>query len=108
MIDTQTVHDSILPVGAKAGQILLLVDLTQTPQPMEALALIQSMGYQPQLKFCIFSTGLHVVAVLKEEQFDPRQAIDDEYLMEEWSALEQSFNSDAVKLWRGQPQNSGG
>jgi hypothetical protein len=106
MIDTQTVHDSILPTGAKAGQILLLVDLTQTPQPMEALALIQSLGYEPQLKFCIFSTGLHVVAVLKEEQFDPKQTIDDEYLMDEWLALGQRLNPDAIKLWRGHPKNS--
>jgi hypothetical protein len=108
MIDTQTVHDSLLPIGAKAGQILLLVDLTQTPQPIEALTLIQSMGYAPQLKFCIFSTGLHVIAVLKEEQFDPRQAIDDDYLMAEWSALRQNLNPDVVKLWRGHPQSSGG
>jgi hypothetical protein len=107
MIDSQTIHDSLLPIGAKAGQILLLVDLTQTPQPIEALTLIQSMGYAPQLKFCIFSTGLHVVAVLKEEQFDPHQAIDDDYLMAEWSALGQRFNSDAVKLWRGHPKSSG-
>jgi hypothetical protein len=107
MIDPQSVHDSILPIGAKAGQILLLVDLTQTPKPIEALALIQSMGYKPQLRFCIFSTGLHVVAVLKEEQFDPHQAIADEYLMDEWLALGQSLNPDAVKLWRGHPKSSG-
>jgi hypothetical protein len=107
MIDTQTVHDSVLPVGAKAGQILLLVDLTQTPKPLEALTLMQSMGYEPQLSFCIFSTGLHIIAVLKNEQFDPHQAIDDEYLMDEWLALGQSLNPDAVKLWRGHPKSSG-
>jgi hypothetical protein len=107
MINTQSVHDSILPIGAKPGQILLLVDLTQTPKPIEALALIQSMGYEPQLKFCIFSTGLHVVAVLKEEQFDPHQAIADDYWMDEWLALGQSLNPDAVKLWRGHPKSNG-
>jgi hypothetical protein len=93
----------IQPIRARclAGAIrLILVSAIALPQ-------LTPPSAQAQLKFCVFSTGLHVVAVLKEEQFGPNQAIDDEYLMDEWVALGQSLNPDAVKLWRGHPKSNG-
>lgn len=104
MINLENLQTSTLPVGAKPGQIMLLVDLTLTPNPMAALDLLKSMGYEPQLKFCTFTTGLHIIAVLKDEQFDPTQPIDDEYLTDEWIELVERINKDAVRLWRGHPK----
>ncbi|MBD1995214.1 hypothetical protein H6G00_01040 [Leptolyngbya sp. FACHB-541] len=104
MINLESIQTSKLPIGAKAGQIVLLVDLTQTPNPIETLDLLKSTGYEPQLRFCVFATGLHIVAVLKNEQFDPSQPIDDEYLMDEWIELVEKINPDAVRLWRGHPK----
>jgi hypothetical protein len=108
MINLESIQTSKLPIGAKAGQIVLLVDLTQTPNPIETLNLVKTMGYEPQLKFCVFATGLHTVAVLKDEQFDPTLPIDDEYLMGEWVGLIEQINRNAVRLWRGHPITAGG
>jgi hypothetical protein len=105
MINLESIQTSKLPIGAKAGQIVLLVDLTLTPNPIETLDLLKSKGYEPQLKFCVFATGLHIVAVLKDEQLDPALPIDDEYLMGEWTALIEQINQDAVRLWRGHPKS---
>lgn len=92
-----------LAVGAKPGQILLLVDLTSTPNPTEVLAGLKEMSYEPQIRYCLFATGLHVMAVLKNEQLDPTLDIDDEYLMDEWISLGERFGQESVRLWRGHP-----
>jgi hypothetical protein len=105
MIDIETMQASQLPIGAKPGQILLFADLTLIPQPTEVLNQLKAMGYKPTLHFCVFTTGLHVLAVLKNEQFDPAYSIDDEYLIDEWLILGENFGRDAVRLWRGHPEH---
>ncbi|MEP0874109.1 hypothetical protein NDA01_30885 [Trichocoleus desertorum AS-A10] len=102
---TEQIEALKLPIGAKPGQVVLLVDLSEVPRPSQVLELVTSLGFNPQLRYCEFRTGLHVVALLKEEQLDPTKPISDEYLAEEWETLVNQINPDAVHLWRGQPRN---
>lgn len=95
-----------LPIGANPGQIVLGVDLSEVQHPSETLTLLTSLGFTPQLRYVEFTVGLHVFALLKEEQHDPTQAIDDDYLMAEWEALVAQINPDAVHLWRGAPRRA--
>jgi hypothetical protein len=94
-----------LPVGAKPGQVVLLIDLSELPQPSHTLALLPSLGYEPQLRYLETPTGLHVVAVLKDEQVEPFQTIDDEAWFDEWEALALRITPEnpnqAVRLWLG-------
>lgn len=91
--------------GAKPGQIILGVDLSETERCSQVLDLLTELGYEPQLRYLELKTGLHVFALLKDEQHDPTVMIDDEYLMDEWEALvNQITPSKAVRLWRGYPR----
>ena len=99
-----------LPVGAKPGQVVLLVDLSELPQPSQTLTLLSSLGYEPQLRYLETPTELHVVAVLKDEQRDPTQAIDEDTWLDEWEALALRIMPEnpnqAVRLWRGRSPSS--
>jgi hypothetical protein len=70
--------------GVKPGQIILAVDLTVAGSADAALSAIESLGYTPEIRHMDYSSGVHVLAVLKEEQ---HQAVEDDYLMEEWEQL---------------------
>lgn len=100
MNSTQTAMEP----GARAGQIILLVELSLVEQPDETLDLLRERGYNPTLCQCSFKTGARSMAVLKDEQFDPTQEIEDGYLMDEWEDLTAVINRDAVRLWRGHPK----
>lgn len=90
--------------GAKAGQVILGVDLSEVEQPSKVLDLLTSLGHQPQFRYLELKVGLHVFAVLKDEQHDPTAMIDDEYLMDEWESLTEKITPhSAVRLWRGYP-----
>ena len=91
--------------GAKPGQIILGVDLSETERSSQVLDLLTELGYEPKLRYLELRTGLHVFAVLKEEQHDLNVMINDEYLMNEWETLvNQITPSTAVRLWRGYPR----
>ncbi|UBF30072.1 hypothetical protein K9N68_38455 (plasmid) [Kovacikia minuta CCNUW1] len=91
-------------VGAQPGQVVLFVDLSAVEQPSEVLKRLTAMGYEPQLRYLELQTGLHVVAVLKDEQHDPTQPLDEAYLLDEWEALGEQIHQEAVRLWRGYPR----
>lgn len=93
--------------GAKPGQIILGVDLSETERSSQVLDLLTELGYEPQLRYLDLRTGLHVFAVLKDEQHDPNVMIDQEYLMNEWEKLvNQITPSTAIRLWRGYPRQT--
>lgn len=93
--------------GAKPGQIILGVDLSETERSSEVLHLLSQLGYEPQLRYLELKTGLHVFAILKDEQHSPNLTIDDEYLMDEWETLATQITpSTAVRLWRGYPSST--
>jgi hypothetical protein len=81
--------------GAKLGQIILAVDLTVDRD----LAKIQDLGYDPEIRHVNYPSGVHVLAILKDEQH--KQAVDDDYLLEDWLQVRSEINADAVHLWRG-------
>jgi len=54
-----------LPVGAKPGQAILFVDLTEIDNSSEVLQQL-SLEYEVGLRYLETAIGLHVVAVLKE------------------------------------------
>ncbi|NJK75151.1 MAG: hypothetical protein HC849_09875 [Oscillatoriales cyanobacterium RU_3_3] len=85
--------------GAQLGQIILAVDLTVAGAIDRTLATIQDLGYDPQIRHVNYSSGVHVLAILKDEQHS--EAIDDDYLLEEWLQVRSQINPDAVHLWRG-------
>lgn len=93
--------------GAKPGQIILGVDLSETEHSSQVLDLLAELGYNPQLRYLELRIGLHVFAVLKDEQHDPNVMIDDEYLMNEWETLvSQIAPPTSVRLWRGYPKQA--
>lgn len=85
--------------GAKLGQIILAVDLTVAGSADDVLPTIERLGYDPEIRHVNYPSGVHVLAILKDEQFE--QAVDDDYLLEEWLQVRSQINADAVHLWRG-------
>lgn len=93
-----TVLNSIKP-GAKAKEVILAVDLTSAGNLDETLAILQELGYQPQRKHVAYQSGVHVLAILKQEQHNT--VPDANYLMDEWRILCSRISSKSVHLWRG-------
>ncbi len=85
--------------GAKLDQIILAVDLTVAGSLDNVLAKIQDLGYNPEIRHVNYPSGVHVLAILKDEQH--YEAVDDDYLLEEWLQVRSQINPDAVHLWRG-------
>ncbi|MEZ2318091.1 MAG: hypothetical protein ACBR15_03680 [Microcoleus sp.] len=85
--------------GAQLGQIILAVDLTVAGAIDRILATIQDLGYDPEIRHIKYPSGVHVLAILKDEQHS--QAVDDDYLLEEWLQVRSQINPDAIHLWRG-------
>ncbi len=54
--------------GDKLGQIILAVDLTVAGTVDRTLAKIQDLGYDPKIRHVNYLSGVHVLAILKEEQ----------------------------------------
>lgn len=88
--------------GAKPGQVILAVDLTVAGVTDAALDRLEALGYTSEIRHVAFASGVHVLAVLKDEQ---HQSVDDSYLMEEWQKLLAVFNPSAVHLWRGKAKS---
>lgn len=85
--------------GAKLGQIILAVDLTVAGAVDRVLAKIQDLGYDPEIRHVNYPSGVHVLAILKDEQHS--EAVDDDYWLDEWLQVRSEINPDAVHLWRG-------
>ncbi|NET61634.1 MAG: acyl carrier protein [Symploca sp. SIO2E6] len=84
--------------GVKPGQVVLAVDLTTAGSTDEALAAIEQLGYSPEIRHIAYPSGVHVLAILKDEQYE---SVADDYLLDEWQQLLSVINPDAVHLWRG-------
>jgi hypothetical protein len=84
--------------GVKPGQIILAVDLTTAGVADDVLAELDALGYSPEIRHVAYRTGVHVLAVLKDEQ---HETIGDDYLLDEWQTVLSVIGSDAVLLWRG-------
>jgi hypothetical protein len=84
--------------GAKTGQTILLVDLTNSGDSDAVMTTLQRLGYAPEIRHVSYKTGVHVLAVLKDEQHD---SIPEDYLIDEWMQLRSEINPDAVHLWYG-------
>jgi hypothetical protein len=84
--------------GAQTGQTILLVDLTTSGDADAVLSTLQRLGYTPEIRHVSYKTGVHVLAVLKDEQHD---SIPEDYLIDEWMQLRSAINPDAVHLWCG-------
>ncbi|MEO6863115.1 MAG: hypothetical protein ABI180_16515 [Microcoleus sp.] len=85
--------------GAKLGQIILVVDLTVAGSVDNVLAKIQDLGSYPEIRHVNYPSGVHVLAILKDEQHS--EAVDDDYLLEDWLQVRSQINPDGVHLWRG-------
>ncbi|PSB15302.1 hypothetical protein C7B69_18405 [filamentous cyanobacterium Phorm 46] len=85
--------------GAKFGQIILVVDLTVAGSVDNVLGKIQDLGYNPEIRHFNYPSGVHVLAILKDEQHS--EAVDNDYLLEDWLEVRSEINADAVHLWRG-------
>ncbi len=85
--------------SAPIAQIILAIDLTVVGAVDRILAKIQDLGYDPEIRHVNYPSGVHVLAILKNEQHS--EAVDDDYLLENWLKVRSEINSDAVHLWRG-------
>jgi hypothetical protein len=64
------------------------------------LATLQGLGYAPEIRHASYKSGVQVLAILKDEQYDA--PVDEDYLVDEWMVLRSQLNPDAVHLWCGQ------
>jgi hypothetical protein len=86
--------------GAKTGQVILLVDLTTSGNSDETIGILERLGYNPEIRHVSYKSGVHVVAVEKDEQHSNLPS--DDYLIDEWMQLRSLIVPDAVHLWTGQ------
>jgi hypothetical protein len=70
--------------GVKPGQIVLAVDLTVAGSTAEVLAELEKLGYIPTIQHIAYPSGVHVLAVLRDEQ---HESVEDDYLLEEWQQV---------------------
>ena len=84
--------------GVKSGQVILAVDLSIAGNVNDVLARLQEMGYKPEIRHVAYRSGVHVLAVIKDEQ---HETVEPNYLMDEWRQLCSQINPSAVLLWRG-------
>jgi hypothetical protein len=94
-----TVLNCVKP-GAKTGQVILLVDLTTSGNSDETIATLQRLGYNPEIRHVSYKSGVHVIAVVKDEQHNTLP--NDDYLIDEWMQLRSVISPEAVHLWSGQ------
>ena len=85
--------------GAKVGQIILLVDLTTSGNSDDVMATLQTLGYSPEIRHASYRSGVHVLAILKDEYH--QNPVSEDYLIDEWMKLRSHINPDAVHLWSG-------
>lgn len=104
----KTIDSCQMQTIPKPGQIIVSIELTalQYRSIAEALAIVDKLGYEPQLRYLESKNGLSLFALLLEEQHDPNQAIDDTYRADETIALFEAFPGDdmAIRSSRGCPQ----
>ncbi len=89
--------------GVKPGQIILAIDLTVAGSAADVLGTIASLGYMPAIRHIAYPEGVHVLAILKDEQ---HESVTDDYLLNEWQNLCTLIDPNAVHLWRGQAQKN--
>jgi hypothetical protein len=93
-----------IPVGAKPGQAILFVDLTEVDHASTMLTSLQERGYTPQIRYLELPAGVHVIATLKEESGIDEQRREE--LTEEWATLATELTpsdpNKAIRLWCGQ------
>lgn len=85
--------------GAKPGQVILAVNLSQSGEIKNSLAILEELGYAPTIQNVSLRGGVHVFAFLKDEQHE--SGVRSDYLMDEWLTLRERFDPRAVHLWRG-------
>jgi hypothetical protein len=90
-----------------AGQCMLCVKLSDihSRTVSETLALLEQMGYQPELRYDETKVGVMLYALLKFDQLDPTQPIPDEHRDAEFVRLCEAFPGEdtAVRYLRGKP-----
>jgi hypothetical protein len=104
----QTIANCKMQVIPKPGQIIVSIELSglQNHSIEEALAIVQQLGYEPQLRYLESNSGFSLYALLLDEQHDPNRAIDSLYRVDETIALFEAFPGDdmAIRSSRGCPQ----
>lgn len=92
----------------KPGQSLIAVELSALQHHTidQALEKLEQLGYKPELRYAEGRDGLCLYALLRDEQFDSAEVIDDRYRLDERIALFEAFPDDemAVHSSRGLPR----
>ncbi len=92
----------------KPGQLLWYVDLSQVRSRSlsEVLELLEQMGHHPQLRYLESDGSVSLFALLRDEQYEADQPINDEYLIDDRLALYDAFSGeeDAIHFSTGLPQ----
>ncbi|HEY9597799.1 MAG TPA: hypothetical protein V6D33_09030 [Cyanophyceae cyanobacterium] len=90
----------IFKPGAKAGQVILCVNLSTAGDIGTSLSTLKVLGYeQPEFRHITVKSGIQVFAVLKDETH--QKGVPFDYLMPEWNTLMEHFEASSVHLWRG-------
>ncbi len=91
----------------KPGQWLLYIDFSEikSRSVTQTLTLLEQMGYVPQLRYLETEQVLNLYALLKDEQHDPTQPINDRHGFDELMALYDALQPEdmAIRSSRGLP-----
>lgn len=85
--------------GARPGQVILAIDLTVAGDSKAVLDALSVLGYTPTIRHVDYPAGVHVLAILKEEQHTT--TVPEDHWLDEWLNLRNHLVPDAVHLWRG-------
>jgi hypothetical protein len=90
------------------GQLVMYVELSMMKHLTVAQTLqrLEQMGYTPQLRYLELADGIHLFAVLRDEQHNPMEQIDSHYRADEVIALFEAFPGDemAIHMATGSPK----
>lgn len=92
-----TTLDCVKP-GASFGQVRLVVDLSVAGNIDAVLTTLSTLGYKPTFQLVSLQSGVHVLAILKDEQHD--SCVEPDYLIEEWQNVRSHVEPKSVHLWR--------
>lgn len=85
----------------RPGQLMMYIALSELKHMTikDALTLLESMAYEPQLRYQDTPDGVKLYALLRDEQFSPFERLADDYRVDEKIALFEAFPGDEMAVF---------
>ena len=93
--------------SVEAGQCMLCVNLSvlQAHSVAQALTILESIGFEPELRYDQNLVGTELYALLRYDELDPTKSIPDEHLGWDFDKLCKAFPGErfALRCFQGLP-----